>query len=108
MTKQTLAASINDFLSASTRRQLSVNTLRLYNIILSELEVNVTGKDLREEVHRHINGLTGKPGTIQLKITVIKRFFNWMTKNDLCKKNPTDGIESIKVNIEVFNEKYIC
>lgn len=91
------ASNINSFLLSAERRQLSRATIRLYTTVLNELEKGGGKEEIWSGVRRHIDNLRGKPGTINVKITIIKIFFNWLVKNRLCKENPTDGIELIKL-----------
>lgn len=92
---------ISIFLADSERRGLSKNTLRLYGTVLFEMNKHLNDFiDLNTGIMSHINSMGGKPGTIDVKTTIIKRFFNFMVKRGFCQTNPTDSIESIKFNNE--------
>lgn len=96
-----LTNDINSFLYDSGRRGLSKNTIRLYQTVLYEMNKNLNDWiDLVGGVQHHIECLHGKPGTVDVKTTIIKRFFNWSIKRGLCRTNPTDSVESVKFTNE--------
>jgi len=98
MDAREFANKINEFITYSMRRQLSPNTIRLYSTVLSEVTNFWPGHGPRSAMTNYINSLNNKPGTIKIKLVIIKRFWNWMVKNEFCQINPTDHIEGIKCN----------
>lgn len=93
-----LNSNINSFLLSLERRQLSKSTIRLYSTVLGEMEKKVEGWEMWTGVRHYLETIQGKPGTINLKITIVRSFFNWSIKNRLCKENPTDGVDLVKVS----------
>jgi len=93
-----LRPNINSFLLSCERRRLSKSTIRLYSTVLTEMVTHLQGRELWTGVRNFLETIQGKPGTINVKITIVKAFFNWMVKNRLCKENPTDGVGMVKVS----------
>ena len=98
-----LSYYINSFLVECERRCLAKNTVRLYSEVLYAMQRTIKSTDDRG-VKQYIENLVGKPGTNHLKMSIVKRFFNWTIKQGVYKTNPTDSIESVKFS----NERSRC
>lgn len=117
-----LKFSIQDFKDDREFQNLSIQTIKTYEVILTEFQRFCVDKEVLnvEEVTNSVvkayllycmKVKLNNPVTINTKIKNLKAFFNYMVNNDFISKksNPMLKIEKVKTDtkIEVFTDRHI-
>ena len=97
-----------DFLE--NEKKASNNTLQSYKRDIKQYESyieqkqkkydEITNKDMKEYIE-HLKEIGKKPSTISRNIASIRAFYQYQVKNKKIKENPTEGIQSPKVEKRV-------
>lgn len=99
MTQKTITAFFNDnFMrfSSETIRCYKIALKQLFSCIEKEFD-KVKATDIRAWL-ASLEEQGIKPKSIQLKLTVVKSFYHYCIEENLVKKNPTDSIQTPKLD----------